>query len=173
MGSGGMIVMDQDSCMVAVARFFLQFTMDESCGKCTPCRIGSKRLFEMLDKITLGHGTEEDLPRLETLARRIKDTALCGLGQTMPNPVLSTIRVFRDEYLAHVRDKRCPAGVCKNLLEYYIVPGRCVGCTLCAKVCPVHCISGKPKEPHVIDQACCVKCGACLEKCKFDAIVQR
>lgn len=173
MGSGGMIVMDEDSCMVAVARFFLQFTMDESCGKCTPCRVGSKRLFEMLDKITLGHGTEEDLERLEDLARQIKDTALCGLGQTMPNPVLSTLRVFRDEYLAHVRDKRCPAGVCKNLLEYYIVPGKCVGCTLCAKVCPVHCISGNPKELHVIDQDRCVKCGACMEKCKFDAIVQR
>jgi NADP-reducing hydrogenase subunit HndC len=173
MGSGGMIVMDEDACMVAISKFFLDFTMDESCGKCTPCRIGSRRLWEILDKITLGQGTEADIDKLETLARQIKDTALCGLGQTMPNPVLSTLRVFKDEYLAHVRDKKCPAGVCLDLLEFVILPEKCVGCTLCAKVCPVHCISGKPKELHVIDQAACIKCGACLEKCKFDAIIRR
>jgi NADP-reducing hydrogenase subunit HndC len=173
MGSGGLIVMDEEACMVAVSKFFLEFTMDESCGKCTPCRIGSKRLWEILDRITIGQGREEDLEKLETLARRIKDTALCGLGQTMPNPILSTLRVFRDEYLAHVRDKKCPAGVCQELLEFFILPEKCVGCTLCAKVCPVQCISGTPKEVHVIDQAACIKCGACQEKCKFEAIIRR
>jgi NADP-reducing hydrogenase subunit HndC len=173
MGSGGMIVMDEDDCMVAVSKFFLDFTMDETCGKCTPCRIGSRRLYEMLDKITMGQGTDEDVDKLKLLARNIKDTALCGLGQTMPNPVLSTMRVFEDEYRAHVQDKKCPAGVCSNLLEFVIVPEKCVGCTLCAKVCPVNCISGKAKEVHVIDQAACIKCGACLDKCKFDAIIKQ
>jgi NADP-reducing hydrogenase subunit HndC len=173
MGSGGMIVMDEDDCMVAVSKFFLDFTMDETCGKCTPCRIGSRRLYEMLDKITMGQGTDEDVDKLKLLARNIKDTALCGLGQTMPNPVLSTMRVFEDEYRAHVQDKKCPAGVCSNLLEFVVVPEKCVGCTLCAKVCPVNCISGKAKEVHVIDQAACIKCGACLEKCKFDAIIKQ
>ena len=173
MGSGGMIVMDEDDCMVSVAKFFLDFTMDESCGKCTPCRIGSRRLYELLDKITLGQGTMEDLEKLRGLSVNIKDTALCGLGQTMPNPVLSTMRVFEDEYRAHVIDKKCPAGVCAELLEFVVVPEKCVGCTLCAKVCPVNCISGKAKEVHVIDQAICVKCGVCLDKCKFDAIIKR
>jgi NADP-reducing hydrogenase subunit HndC len=173
MGSGGMIVMDEDDCMVAVSKFFLDFTMDETCGKCTPCRIGSRRLYEMLDKITKGQGTNEDVDKLKLLAVNIKDTALCGLGQTMPNPVLSTMRVFEDEYRAHVQDKKCPAGVCADLLEFVVVPEKCVGCTLCAKVCPVNCISGKPKEVHVIDQAACIKCGACLEKCKFDAIIKQ
>jgi NADP-reducing hydrogenase subunit HndC len=173
MGSGGMIVMDEDDCMVAVSKFFLDFTMDETCGKCTPCRIGSRRLYEMLDKITIGQGTDEDVDKLKLLARNIKDTALCGLGQTMPNPVLSTMRVFEDEYRAHVQDKKCPAGVCSNLLEFVVVPEKCVGCTLCAKVCPVNCISGKAKEVHVIDQAACIKCGACLDKCKFDAIIKQ
>jgi NADP-reducing hydrogenase subunit HndC len=173
MGSGGMIVMDEDDCMVSVAKFFLDFTMDESCGKCTPCRIGSRRLYEMLDKITLGQGTMEDLEKLRALSVSIKDTALCGLGQTMPNPVLSTMRVFEDEYRAHVIDKKCPAGVCAELLEFVVVPEKCVGCTLCAKVCPVNCISGKAKEVHVIDQTICVKCGVCLDKCKFDAIIKR
>ena len=173
MGSGGMIVMDEDDCMVSVAKFFLDFTMDESCGKCTPCRIGSRRLYELLDKITLGQGTMEDLEKLRSLSVNIKDTALCGLGQTMPNPVLSTMRVFEDEYRAHVVDKKCPAGVCAELLEFVVVPEKCVGCTLCAKVCPVNCISGKAKEVHIIDQAACIKCGACLDKCKFDAIIKR
>lgn len=173
MGSGGMIVMDEDDCMVAVSKFFLDFTMDETCGKCTPCRIGSKRLYEMLDKITKGLGTEEDIEKLRSLAVNIKDTALCGLGQTMPNPVLSTLRVFEDEYRAHVVDKKCPAGVCTELLEFTVVAEKCVGCTLCAKVCPVNCISGKPKEVHVIDQSACIKCGACLDKCKFDAIIKK
>ena len=173
MGSGGMIVMDEDDCMVSVAKFFLDFTMDESCGKCTPCRIGSRRLYELLDKITLGQGTMEDLEKLRSLSVNIKDTALCGLGQTMPNPVLSTMRVFEDEYRAHVVDKKCPAGVCAELLEFVVVPEKCVGCTLCAKVCPVNCISGKAKEVHIIDQAACIKCGACLDKCKFDAIIKQ
>ncbi|MEA5115701.1 MAG: NADH-ubiquinone oxidoreductase-F iron-sulfur binding region domain-containing protein [Geobacteraceae bacterium] len=173
MGSGGMIVMDEDTCMVDIAKFFLDFTMDETCGKCTPCRIGSKRLWETLDKITSGQGTEADFEKMKSLAVSIKDTALCGLGQTMPNPVLSTMNTFADEYLAHVRDKKCPAGVCSNLLEIVILPEKCVGCTLCARVCPVSCISGKVKEAHVIDQAACIKCGACIEKCKFDAIVKK
>ena len=173
MGSGGMIVMDEDACMVAVAKFFLDFTMDETCGKCTPCRLGSRRIYEMLDKITKGQGTNEDVDKLKHLAHAVKDTALCGLGQTMPNPVLSTMRVFEDEYRAHVTDKKCPAGVCSDLLEYVVVADKCVGCTLCAKVCPVDCISGKPKEVHVIDQAACIKCGACLDKCKFDAIIKQ
>jgi NADP-reducing hydrogenase subunit HndC len=173
MGSGGMVVMDEDNCMVDVAKFFLDFTMDETCGKCTPCRIGSKRLYELLDKITLGNGVPEDLDKLKTLAFTIKDTALCGLGQTMPNPVLSTMATFVDEYKAHVVDKKCPSGVCTNLLEIVIVPEKCVGCTLCARICPVNCISGKVKEVHVIDQAVCIKCGACIPKCKFDAIVKQ
>ncbi len=173
MGSGGMIVMDEDACMVDVSKFFLNFTMEESCGKCAPCRIGSKRLFEALERITLGQSSLAELERLETLARQIKDTALCGLGQTMPNPILSTLRVFKDEYLAHVLDKKCPAGVCKDLLEYYILPEKCTGCTLCVKICPVSCISGQVKHCHVIDQDLCIKCGVCLEKCKFDAIVKR
>jgi NADP-reducing hydrogenase subunit HndC len=173
MGSGGMIVMDEDNCMVDVAKFFLDFTMDETCGKCTPCRIGSKRLYEILRKITHGNGTLADIDNLKMLGTTIKDTSLCGLGQTMPNPVLSTINTFIDEYKAHVTDKKCPAGVCINLLEIVILPEKCIGCTLCARVCPVNCISGKVKEVHVIDQAVCIKCGACIEKCKFDAIVKQ
>jgi len=173
MGSGGMIVMDEDDCMVAVAKFFLDFTMEETCGKCTPCRIGSKRIYETLDRITMGQGTQEDIEKLKSLSVNIKDTALCGLGQTMPNPVLSTMRVFEDEYTAHVVDKKCPAGVCSDLLEFTVVADKCVGCTLCAKVCPVDCISGAAKEVHVIDQAACIKCGACLDKCKFDAIIKQ
>lgn len=169
-GSGGMIVLDEDNCMVDIAKFFLQFTVDESCGKCTPCRVGIRRMLEILDKITSGNGTLEDIDRLEKLATQIKATALCGLGQTAPNPVLSTIRNFRDEYVAHVVDKRCPAGVCKNLLTYSIDPDKCKGCTACAKACPVGAISGEKKNPHTIDPSKCIKCGSCMTKCKFDAI---
>ncbi len=170
MGSGGMIVMDEDDCMVSIAKFYLEFTLDESCGKCTPCRIGNKRLHEILDKITKGNGTLEDLERLKLLSNVIKDTSLCGLGQTSPNPVLSTLNNFYDEYLAHVNDKRCPAGQCKDLLKYEIDPEMCTGCTLCFRNCPVGAISGERKAPHYIDQSLCIKCGVCFQKCKFKAI---
>ena len=172
MGSGGLIVMDETTCMVDIAKFFLEFTVDESCGKCTPCRIGTKRLLEMLEKITSGNGTMEDLDKMEKLCYYIKENALCGLGQTAPNPVLSTMHFFRDEYIAHVKDKKCPAGVCKKLLQYSVVEDKCRGCTACARVCPVGAISGKVKEPHKIDTTKCIKCGACMEKCKFGAIVK-
>ena len=170
MGSGGLIVMDETTCMVDIAKFFLEFTVDESCGKCTPCRIGTKRLLEILNKITSGNGTLEDIDRLEELCYYIKENALCGLGQTAPNPVLSTLHFFRDEYIAHVTEKRCPAGACKALTNYYIEPDKCKGCTLCARNCPVNAISGTVKQPHVIDTKKCIKCGACMEKCKFGAI---
>ncbi|MGN0557783.1 MAG: NADH-ubiquinone oxidoreductase-F iron-sulfur binding region domain-containing protein, partial [Acutalibacteraceae bacterium] len=170
MGSGGLIVMDEDTCMVDIAKFFLEFTVDESCGKCTPCRVGTKRLLEILTKITNGQGTLEDIDKLETLCHYIKENSLCGLGQTAPNPVLSTLRYFRDEYIAHVTEKRCPAGVCKKLLSYSIDADKCKGCTACARQCPVGAISGSVKTPHVIDQSKCIKCGACMAKCKFGAI---
>ena len=170
MGSGGLIVMDEDTCMVDLARFFLDFTVDESCGKCTPCRVGTKRLLEILDKIIAGNGELEDLDRLEELSNYIKSASLCGLGQTAPNPVLSTLRYFRDEYVAHIVDKKCPAGVCKSLLQYKIDPDKCKGCTLCARKCPVNAISGTVKQPHVIDTSKCIKCGACMDSCKFKAI---
>ena len=173
MGSGGLIVMDEDTCMVDIAKFFLEFTVDESCGKCTPCRIGTKRLYEILEKITKGQGTLEDLDEMEALCNYIKDNSLCGLGQTAPNPVLSTYKRFKDEYIAHVVDKKCPAGVCKDLLSITIVEDKCKGCTLCSRVCPVGAISGTVKNPHVIDQAKCIKCGACIEKCKFGAIIKK
>ena len=173
MGSGGLIVMDDSTCMVDVARFFLDFTVDESCGKCTPCRIGTKRLLEMLDKITSGNGTLEDLDKMEELCNYIKNNSMCALGQMAPNPVLSTLKHFREEYEAHVVEKRCPAGVCKKLLHYEIIPEKCKGCTKCARNCPVNAISGKVKEPHVIDQNKCIKCGACMEGCKFDAIIKK
>lgn len=173
MGSGGLIVMDEDNCMVDIAKFFLEFTVDESCGKCTPCRIGTKRMYEILDKITKGQGTLEDLDKLEKLCYHIKANSLCGLGQTAPNPVLSTLRYFRDEYIAHVVDKRCPAGVCKHLLQYQILEDKCKGCTACARVCPAGAIEGTVKNPHKIDPAKCLKCGACMEKCKFGAIIKK
>ncbi len=172
MGSGGLIVMDETTCMVDIAKFFLEFTVDESCGKCTPCRVGTKRLLEMLTKITEGNATMEDIDEMEKLCYYIKDNALCGLGQTAPNPVLSTLRYFRDEYEAHVKDKKCPAGVCKKLLQIKIVPDKCKGCTLCARKCPVGAISGTVKEPHVIDPEKCIKCGVCLENCRFGAIIK-
>ena len=173
MGSGGLIVMDEDTCMVDIARFFLEFTVDESCGKCTPCRIGTKRLLEMLDKITKGKGTMEDLDKMEELCYHIKANSLCGLGQSAPNPVLSTLKYFRDEYVAHIVDKKCPAGVCKALLSYVIDREKCKGCTLCARACPADAISGTVKQPHVIDPAKCLKCGACMEKCKVGAIYKK
>ena len=172
MGSGGLIVMDEDNCMVDIAKFFLQFTVDESCGKCTPCRIGTKRLYEMLEKITSGNATMEDLDKMEKLCYYIKNNSLCGLGQTAPNPVLSTLRYFKDEYIAHVKDKRCPAGVCQDLLTYKIIDLKCKGCTACARGCPVGAISGTVKQPHTIDTAKCIKCGACMAKCKFGAIIK-
>ena len=169
-GSGGLIVMDEDSCMVDIAKFFLEFTVDESCGKCTPCRIGTRRLLEILEKITSGNGTLEDLDKLEELCYYIKANSLCGLGQTAPNPILSTLRYFRDEYIAHVVDKKCPAGVCKDLLQYTIDADKCKGCTACARKCPVGAISGSVKNPHTIDASKCIKCGACMATCKFGAI---
>jgi len=170
MGSGGMIVMDEDDCMVSVAKFYLDFTVEESCGKCSPCRIGNKRMHETLEKICQGKGTLDDLEYLENLGKVIKDTALCGLGQTSPNPVLSTMQYFKDEYRAHVVDKKCPAGKCKALKSYVIDETKCIGCTLCARNCPTEAITGDKKVPHVIDQSKCIKCGACYEKCKFGAI---
>lgn len=170
MGSGGLIVLDEDDCMVDIAKFFLEFTVEESCGKCTPCRVGTKRMLEILEKITAGHATMEDLDKLEELCHYIKENALCGLGQTAPNPVLSTMNFFRDEYEAHIKEKRCPAGVCKALLSYHISEEKCRGCTLCARICPNNAITGTVKNPHIIDQDKCIKCGACMEKCKFDAI---
>ena len=172
MGSGGMIVMDEDNCMVDIAKFYLEFTVDESCGKCTPCRIGNKRLLEILTKITEGKGTEEDLIKLKELSQTIKDTSLCGLGQTAPNPILSTMKYFWDEYETHVKEKRCPAGVCKNLLSYEITDS-CIGCTKCARICPASCIDGKVKEKHTIIQDQCIKCGSCYSSCPVGAIIRK
>lgn len=170
MGSGGMVVMDETSCMVAIAKFYLEFTCEESCGKCSPCRIGNKRMLEILERITKGQGCMEDLENLKNLANVIKDTALCGLGQTSPNPVLSTMNNFWEEYVEHVKDKKCRAGACKSLMQYVIDPNLCVGCTSCARNCPVNAIQGEKKTPHVINAEICIKCGTCIEKCKFNAI---
>jgi len=171
MGSGGMIIMDEDDCMVDVAKYFLDFTVDESCGKCTPCRVGNKRMHELLNNITKGNGTKDDIDRLINLGNVIRDTSLCMLGQSAPNPVLSIIDNFRDEYEAHVHDKKCPSGVCKALMTYEIVAENCVGCTACARACPVGAIAGERKEVHTIDPALCIKCGACMDRCKFNAVI--
>lgn len=170
MGSGGFVVMDQNTCMVDLAKFFLEFVQSESCGKCAPCRIGTRRMLEILDRITKGEGKEGDIETLEELGQFIKESSLCGLGQSAPNPVLSTIRFFRDEYEAHIREKRCPAGVCQALLSYHINPDKCKGCSLCAKNCPVNAISGEARKPFTIDPEACIKCGTCFEKCPFGAI---
>lgn len=171
MGSGGLIVMDESDCMVDIAKFFLEFTQDESCGKCTPCRVGTKRMLEIIQRITMGEGKEEDIDLLKNMAEDIKASSLCGLGQTAPNPVLSTLRFFEDEYLAHIREKRCPAGVCERLIRFEIIPEKCTACSICARICPVHAITGTPKKPpYVISQDICIKCGACQAKCPFGAI---
>ncbi|NLL19230.1 MAG: 4Fe-4S binding protein, partial [Clostridia bacterium] len=172
MGSGGLVVMDETTCMVDVARFFLNFTQSESCGKCTPCREGTKRMLEILTRITQGEGKEEDIEKLESLGKVIKSTSLCGLGQTAPNPVLSTLKYFRHEYEAHIKEKRCPAGACKELITYRIDPGKCNGCTRCARNCPAGAISGNKKEVHVIDMDKCTKCNTCYEVCRFDAVIK-
>jgi len=172
MGSGGMVVMDDTSCMVDIARFFLSFTCDESCGKCTFCRVGNRRLLETLERITAGEGREEDIPFLETLGRQIIDGSLCGLGQTAPNPILTTLRYFRNEYEAHILEKKCPAGSCRALIKFTVNPETCRGCTLCAKACPVNAVSGQRGQVHSIDQQKCTKCGACYDACPFDAIIR-
>ena len=172
MGSGGMIVMDEDDCIVDVAKFYLEFTVEESCGKCAPCRIGGRKLYNLLDKITKGNGTMEDLDKMRTIGNAMRKASLCGLGQTAPNPALSSMHYFEDEYLAHIRDRKCPSGVCKDLVTYTIDAAACIGCTVCARKCPVGCISGERKMPHTIDQAACIKCGACFDACKFDAVIR-
>ncbi len=171
MGSGGMVVMDDSTCMVEMARFFLDFTRKESCGKCIHCRIGTKRMLEILERIVIGEGKEGDIELLEDLSVEIKDGSLCGLGQTAPNPVLSTIRFFRDEYEAHIRDKKCPAHACKELITYNISVENCIGCGMCKRACPVEAISGEPRKLHEIDHDLCIKCGKCYEVCKFDAVI--
>ena len=170
MGSGGLIVLDEDTCMVDIAKFYLEFTVDESCGKCTPCRIGTRRLLQFLEKITSGNGEEEDLDKIDELANHMHTASLCALGQTAPNPVLSTMKYFRDEYIAHIRDKTCPAGVCKALIRYAIDPDKCKGCTKCARACPAGAISGQVRQPHKIDTKACIKCGLCMQNCAFGAV---
>ncbi len=170
MGSGGMIIMDEDDCMVDVAKFYVEFTVDESCGKCAPCRIGGKSMLEILEKISKGKGSMEDIEKLKQIAKGMNKASLCGLGQTAPNPVLSTLKYFEDEYLAHIQDKKCPAGKCKDLTVYEIIADKCIGCGLCARRCPVSCISGEKRQPHEIDQTQCIKCGECFSACKFEAV---
>ncbi len=172
-GSGGLVIMDEDTCMIEMARFFMEFTQSESCGKCVPCREGTRRLLEILTRITEGEGTMDDLALLEELALIVKDASMCGLGKTAPNPVLTTLRYFKDEYLAHIQEKRCPAGACKRLLDYTIDAALCKGCTKCAKVCPASAITGAARTPHVIDTSKCIRCDACREACRFDAVVLR
>ncbi|HAU38344.1 MAG TPA: NADH-quinone oxidoreductase subunit E, partial [Phycisphaerales bacterium] len=173
MGSGGMIVMDEDDCMVDIAKFFLTFSQDESCGKCTPCREGTKRMLEILERITSGKSAPDDLARLERLGKLVKKSSLCGLGRAAPNPVLSTLKYFREEYEAHVTRRTCPARKCTALIRYEIDPAKCVGCTACARNCPVTCISGAPKKVHEIDQARCIQCGRCFQVCRFDAVLRK
>ncbi|MBR2177196.1 MAG: NADH-quinone oxidoreductase subunit NuoF [Clostridia bacterium] len=173
MGSGGMIILDEDTCMVDIAKFYLEFTVDESCGKCTPCRVGTRKLLQYLDKIIQGKGEMEDIDRIDDLAKHMQKSSLCALGQTAPNPILSTLHFFKDEYIAHIQDKTCPAGVCKSLIKYEIIPDKCKGCTLCARNCPVKAISGTVKQPHVIDSEKCIKCGVCMSNCKFGAVVTK
>ena len=173
MGSGGMIILDEDTCMVDIAKFYLEFTVDESCGKCTPCRVGTRKLLNYLDKITKGNGTMKDLEDIDELAQHMQKSSLCALGQTAPNPILSTLKFFKDEYIAHIQDKTCPAGVCKSLIRYEIIADKCKGCTLCARNCPVKAISGTVKQPHVIDSEKCIKCGLCMNNCKFGAIITK
>jgi ferredoxin len=170
MGSGGMIVMDEDDCIVDVSKFYLGFTVDESCGKCAPCRVGGRKLYNILDRISTGKGTMEDLDQIDAISFAMQRASLCGLGQTAPNPVISSLTYFRDEYLSHIQEESCPAGSCKDLLRFEILPDKCIGCTLCARNCPVNCISGERKKVHVIDQAICIKCGKCYEVCKFGAV---
>ena len=173
MGSGGMIILDEDTCMVDIAKFYLEFTVDESCGKCTPCRVGTRKLLQYLDKITKGQGEMEDLEKIDELAKHMQKSSLCALGQTAPNPILSTMKFFKDEYVAHIQDKTCPAGVCKSLIRYEIIADKCKGCTLCARNCPVKAITGTVKQPHVIDSTKCIKCGVCMSNCKFGAIITK
>jgi NAD-dependent dihydropyrimidine dehydrogenase PreA subunit len=173
MGSGGMIVLDEDDCMVDFAKFYLGFTVDESCGKCTPCRIGNKRLFEIMDRITQGNGTKDDLDELKELGEIIKDCSLCGLGQTAPNPVLSTLKYYFSEYEEHALNKTCPSGTCKSLLKFVVIPEKCIGCTICARNCPVPCIEGESKKVHHIIQEKCIKCSLCYQKCPVDAIEKK
>ena len=165
--------MDEDDCMVDVAKFYLGFTVEESCGKCAPCRVGGKKMYDILDRITKGQGTMEDIDRMETIGFAMQRASLCGLGQTAPNPVMSSLLYFKDEYIAHIQDNTCPAGSCKELVTYYILPEKCIGCTLCARNCPVNCIDGERRQTHVIDQDRCIKCGMCYEVCKFDAVARQ
>jgi ferredoxin len=172
MGSGGMIVMDEDDCMVDVTKFYLEFTVDESCGKCAPCRVGGRTCYNILDRISKGKGRPDDIQKLKDIGHAMRKASLCGLGQTSPNPVMSTLRYFEEEYRAHIEDKKCPAGKCKDMLTFSIDPEKCVGCTACARRCPVPCISGEVKKTHVIDASKCIKCGQCYDACKFDAVIK-